>query len=332
LKGKKSPTTIMDVASHASVSSSTVSRVVAGVGYVSPKTRARVLESIEELKFYPSSIAQSLRGQKSKVIGLVITDIQNPYYPELVRGIEDAAQKLGYSIILCNSSEDEAREEAYINLLLRQRASGLLICSRTFFDRHSEKLMDVDTKVVLVDTEIADERFPTVLNDGFLGGEMAARHLVECGYPQIVYLGAEEFSKNSQRYAGVVQGAGSCPVHYLHAEDSLESGRTVAIQAAKIVRPPFGIATHNDLCAIGAIRGLRSIGIDVPSQVGVVGYDDIAMSEYITPSLTTISQHQYDMGMEAMGLLEDLINGDETPRQLTISANLIVRESTTKIA
>ena len=274
---------------------------------------------------------QSLRGQKTKIIGLVITDIQNPYYPELVRGIEDAAQKLGYSIVLCNSSEDEAREEAYIHLLRRQRASGLLICSRSFFDRHSQKLVDVDTKVVLVDVEVEDKHFATVLNDGFRGGEMAARHLVECGYPQIVYLGPEEFSKNSQRYAGVVQGAGNSPVHYFHAENSLESGRTVAIQVAKIVKPPFGIATHNDLCAIGAIRGLRSIGIDIPWQVGVVGYDDIAMSEYVTPSLTTISQHQYDMGTEAMELLEDLINDEHAPHQLTISASLILRESTTRI-
>lgn len=328
---KKSPVTIMDVALDASVSSSTVSRVVAGVGYVSPQTRSRVQESIEKLKFHPSSIAQSLRRQKSTVIGLVITDIQNPYYPELVRGIEDAAQKLGYSIILCNSSEDSVREETYINLLLSQRASGLLICSKSFFDRHSEKLLDIDTKVVLVDTEFENENFPSVLNDGFRGGEMAARHLIECGYPQIVYLGSEEDWKSSQRYAGVVQGAGDCPVHYLQADDSLESGRTVAIQAAKIVKPPFGLATHNDLSAIGAIRGLRSIGINVPSQVGVVGYDDISMSEYTTPSLTTIRQHQYDMGTEAMGLMEDLINEAETPHHLTISANLIIRESTAKI-
>ena len=192
-------------------------------------------------------------------------------------------------------------------------------------------MLDIDTKVVLVDTEFEDENFPSVLNDGFRGGEMAARHLVECGYPQIIYLGSEEDWKSSQRYAGVVRGAGECPVHYLHAEDSLESGRTVAIQAAKIVKPPFGLATHNDLSAIGAIRGLRSIGINVPSQVGVVGYDDISMSEYITPSLTTIRQHQYDMGTEAMGLMEDLINEAETPHHLTISANLIIRESTAKI-
>ena len=328
---KNSPATIIDVAYDARVSASTVSRVVAGTGYVSSQTRKRVQESIEKLNFHPSSIAQSLRRQKSAVIGLVITDIQNPYYPELVRGIEDAAQKFGYSIILCNSSEDSIREETYINLLISQRASGLLICSTSFVDRHREKLLKMETKVVRVDIEIADANFPSILNDGFRGGDMAARHLVACGYPQIVYFGSEEDGKNSQRYAGFVQGAEDCPVAYFHTDDSLESGHAVAIQAAKIIKLPFGLATHNDLSAIGAIRGLRSIGIDVPLQVGVVGYDDISMSEYITPSLTTIRQHQYDMGTEAMGLMEDLINERETPHHMIISANLIVRESTFQI-
>ncbi len=328
---KKSPSTINDVARDARVSSSTVSRVLAGVGYVSPETRSRVEHSIAKLSFHPSSIAQSLRRQKSTVLGLVITDIQNPYYPELVRGIEDAAQKLGYSIILCNSSEDTDREAGYISLLASQRAAGLFICAQSFLKRHRTQLMELDTQIVIVDAESKNDLFPSVLNDGFHGGEMAAKHLRECGYPQIVYLGREQDWHDSIRYRGIIKGAGNLEVHYFQADDSLESGRDVIIQIAKQIATPFGLATHNDLSAIGAIRGLRSIGIDVPNQVGIVGHDDIAMSDYITPSLTTVRQHQYHMGAEAVGLMDDLINETDTPQHLTVSANLVIRESTTKI-
>lgn len=329
---EKSHVTILDVAAHAGVSSATVSRVLAGAEYVSEVTRTRVQHSIEELNFQPSSIAQALRRQHSAVIGLIVTDIQNPYYPELVRGIEDSAQRLGYSILLCNSDEDPMREATYLDLLNSQRVDGVIVCSDSFLDRHRKRLLGLRAKVVLVDTESGESDIPSISNDGFRGGQMAARHLIDSGYPEIVYLGSHrEDRAHSQRYAGVRSGAGDHLVHYLQAGDSLPSGRDVAIEATKRIAIPFGIAAHNDLAAIGAIRGLQSIGINVPGQVGVIGYDDIAMSEYVTPGLTTIRQHQYDMGTEAMVLMEGLIDGTDIPHYLIVSAELIIRESTMKI-
>jgi LacI family transcriptional regulator len=324
--------TIFDVASHAGVSTATVSRVIAGVGYVAPKTREKVNKSISALQYQPSLIAQSLRRQSSSMIGLILTDIQNPFYPEMVRGIEDEVQRRGYSLILCNSADDPEREISYLDFLASHRAAGIIVCADGVLKRHREKLMSQRAKIILVNVQKEDTDLPTVSSQDFEGGETASMHLVKCGYPKIIYIGNSlEQGFGSLRLDGVKKGAGKTKLEIIYSDDTLEAGARVAQEIAKKFKPPFGIVAHNDLTAIGAMHSLIELNLKIPEQVGIVGYDDIALSGYVTPGLTTINQNQYDLGTEAMSMLDDLIKGSKVKKKRVIPSELVLRKSTMKI-
>lgn len=324
--------TISDVAIHAGVSTATVSRVTAGVGYVSEATRAKVQKSIDTLKFQPSLIAQSLRRQKSAVIGLIVTDIQNPFYPELVRGIEDEVQKRGYSLILCNSADESVREESYLNYLASHRADGIIICASGIIERHRKKVESFFGKVVLVDVYKDDIQIPTVSSDDAKGSALAGAYLAACGYPEIIYIGnAKEKNNGLPRFKGAKKGAKSTPIHYFQSEGNLASGGAVVKEILKKHKPPFGVIGHNDLTAIGVMHALTELGYKVPSEIGIVGYDNIAMSAFVNPSLTTISQEQSRLGEESMALMDQLIAGKKNVKNVIITPKLIERNSTLKI-
>lgn len=324
--------TISDVATHAGVSTATVSRVIAGVGYVAVKTREKVNKSISELEFYPSSIAQSLRKQSSSMIGLILTDIQNPFYPEMVRGIEDEVQRLGYSLILCNSANDSDREISYLDFLASQRAAGIIICASGLLKRHRVKLMAQRSKIILVNVQKEDPDLASVLSQDFEGGQLAAKHVVSCGYPQIIYIGNSlEKEFGSLRLDGVKKGLGKIKFEIVYSDDTLEMGARVAKDLALRFKPPFAIIAHNDLTAIGAMHALIKEKIQIPQEVGVVGYDDIALSNYVTPALTTINQRQYELGQEAMRMLDHQIKDIENEDNKVIASELVIRQSTMKI-
>ncbi len=329
---QNSEATISDVALHAGVSTATVSRVIAGVGYVAVKTREQVNKSITALDYQPSSIAQSLRRQSSSMIGLILTDIQNPFYPEMVRGIEDEVQRRGYSLILCNSADDPEREISYLDFLASHRAAGIIVCADGVLKRHRKKLLSQRAKIILVNTQKEDTDLPTVSSQDFEGGEIAAKHLVQCGYPQIIYIGnGSEKEFGSLRLDGVKKGAGKVKFEIVYSDDTLKAGARVADIIAKKFKPPYGIVAHNDLTAIGAMHSFIEKKLKVPQQIGIVGYDDIALSAYVTPGLTTINQNQYDLGVEAMTMLDDLIKGEKVRKKRVIPSELVLRKSTTKI-
>jgi LacI family transcriptional regulator len=324
--------TISDVATHAGVSPATVSRVISGVGYVAQATRGAVERSVAELKFQPSVIAQSLRRQRSGVVALIVTDIQNPFYPELVRGVEDEVRLLGYSLVLCNSADDPAREVSYLEFLYSQRVGGIIVCADGFLGRNRDQLLSHKGHVVLVDVDVDDRDIPTVSSQTVQGGRLAGAHIAECGYGKIIYLASPlENEGDSPRFRGIVQGAGNVPVHYVSSEVSLEGG-ALAVQAImQTFTPPFGLIAHNDLSAIGAMHAFIARGVQVPSEVGIVGYDDIAMSAYVTPSLTTVKQNQYRLGVEAMEILGSLLSGSDGVTSRNIPTELVIRSSTMKI-
>lgn len=329
MRKSKGHATISDVARTAGVSTATVSRVIAQNGYVSNATRTRVEKAITSLKFQPSIIAQSLRRQTTRVIGLIVTDIQNPFYPEVVRGIEDEAQKRGYSLILCNSANDPIRESAYLNYLASHRADGIIICASGVVERQRTELENFSGEVILVNIPKSDLKLPTVTCDDSIGGRLAAEHLVKCGYPTIVYIGVErEELDGFPRFNGVKAGAGKVPVHYFLSGDSLASGAETVHYILKKFKPPFGVIAHNDLSAIGAMHEFLAQGFHVPTQIGIVGYDNIAMSEYVSPALTTISQEQSQFGRIAMEILEKRFTNSVSVKSVSITPKLIERSST----
>ena len=301
--------TIADVAAKAGVSTATVSRVLSGLGRASAATQARVLEAARDLDYRPSEVARSLKRRSTQTLGLLITDIENPYFPQLVRSVEDAARAAGYTVLLCNAAEDAGREAAYLDLLVDRRVDGLVIAASSLGVRHGEWLMAPPIPVVLVNTAAPDAGVPTIMSDNEGGGRMVTEHLLGLGHRRFGYLMPPPRNVDAPaRLAGVRGALRSAGV----PRDALTIARGEALvgggEAAAndlLDRAPGTTAfiAYNDLMAIGALRALRQRGRRVPADASVVGFDDVALAAYVDPPLTTISQQTEEMGRWAVGRL-----------------------------
>lgn len=320
--------TITDVARRAEVSPATVSRVLSGSAKVAAVTRQRVLAAVDELGYRPSAIARSLRRGATDVLGLIITDITNPFYPEVVRGTEDEAAAARRSVLLCNSAQDPEREVHYLDTLQGQRIDALIVASTGVWERHRERLLGFPCPIVLLHQRSDRSDVSSVSNDDAAGGRLAAEHLLDCGYEAIAYLGGPpDAATTSDRYRAVVEAAGGAAVDQISSDGHTAQGYVAMMELAGRLRPPFGIVAHNDLTAIGVLSALAELGWGVPDEVGVVGCDDLEVARYIRPSLTTVRQDKYGMGAEAARLAIRLLDGTE-PHQVVLPASLVLRAST----
>lgn len=324
--------TIQDVAARAGVSTATVSRVLSGADSVAPGTRRKVQAAVEELDFRPSGVARALRRQATATLGLIVTDITNPFYPEIVRGVEDAARQRGYSLLLCNSVADPAREAGSLDLMVERRVDGLLVAAGGLARRHGRTLADFPVPVVLVNARAPVPRLSAVACDDRAGGLLAAEHLLACGYRRIVYIaGPPEADETSQRLEAVREAVGD-GLLVVEGDGHFQGGERAMRQALEVVEPPFGVAAHNDLSAVGALRALAAAGVGVPRPVGVVGFDDIALSAFIQPRLTTVSQDKYGMGRWAVEEIHRLLAGGEAQGTYVLPVNLVRRDSTAPLS
>lgn len=320
--------TITDVARRAGVSVATVSRVLARSDNVRPETRRRVEEAIEELDYRPSAVARSLRRRTTATLGLIVTDVRNPFYPELVRGVEDVVHASECSVLLCNSGDDPSREGAYLDLMVDRRVDAVIVASAGLARRQADCLRTMDVPVVLANVTPAGLGLPAVLSDDRRGGELAGRHLEEQGYDHIVHLAElAEGGQVSDRVLGAQAVAGDAlEVH--PADGSLDGGMAGARQVLHRLRPGSAILGHNDLTAIGAMSALKEAGRSVPDEIGVVGFDDIAMSAHVSPSLSTIAQDKYGMGAWAARTVQRLLGGEQVDCTTVLPVELVVRDST----
>ncbi|CAN5713239.1 DNA-binding transcriptional regulator CytR [soil metagenome] len=326
--------TITDVADRADVSRGTVSRVLSGSPRVLPATRARVLEAIDALDYRPSSIARSLRLQRTRTVGLIVTDITNPFYPEVVRGFEDAAQHLGLGVFLGNAAEDPGRESRYLALLWERRVDAVVIAAGGLRNRQAEALRAYPVPVVIVNASSPDPRIPAVLSDSRTGGRMAAQHLIDLGHRSLVYvLGPREADGTPVRLEGARDAARSgrglgVTLKVIRGDGHLSGGTAAALALASRLEPPFALICHNALTAIGAMRGLLEVGLRVPIDVSVVGFDDIALTDYTVPPLTTVAQDKYAMGRRAVAIVDRILAGEAVSGTERLPVRLVVRGST----
>lgn len=319
--------TIREVALSASVSTATVSRVLSGYGYVSADAKERVERSIQKLGYSPSFAAQSLRTKKSTVIGLVITDIQNPFYPELVSGVEEEARSRGFSIILCNSQEKVEREISYIEYLSSHRTNGILICAPGMVKRQRERLKAFNGPVVLLNENQNDPDFSTISTNNFEGGRKIGEHLKELKYKKIFYLGTEQEAQDGfPRYEGLKKGSNIKVEYMKESEDWIHPSKLVSAILAR-AKPPFAVVAHNDIRAIAAMHEFMNRGYKVPQEIAIVGYDDIAMSELVNPGLTTVNQKLREIAKLALDSLEALMDGAKKREILEVLPELVVRDS-----
>jgi LacI family transcriptional regulator len=306
MTAERTQATIRDVARRASVSTATVSRVMAGIGKSRQETVAAVLAAVGELDYRPSGVARSLKLRHTRTLGLIVTDIQNPFFPELVRAADDAARDLGYTILLGSAADDDDRAMGYLDLMVDRRVDGIIIASSMVTARHWVWLLNAPVPVVVVNAEPAGPRVPVIVSDNEAGGRLAAEHLLALGHRCIGYIsGPDTYAAAMPRLAGFRQacataGLTNAASPIVRGDGGVESGERAA--AELVARTPglTGVACYNDLTAIGALRALRALGLRVPGDVSVVGLDAIAAAAWVEPPLTTVIQQKAAMGRLAV--------------------------------
>jgi DNA-binding LacI/PurR family transcriptional regulator len=304
--------TIADVARQAGVSTATVSRVLAGLGGARPATRARIEGIARDLGYRPSAVARSLKMRTTRTLGLVVTSIENPYFPQLVRAVEDAAHREGYALLLCNA-EDVDRKAFYLDLLVDRRVDGVVIAASGLGEVDRARLRAARLPIVLVNTVARGLHLPSVVSDNRAGGRLAGDHLISLCHRSIGVLTAGPQNADAPlRLAGVrdaARRAGLDPqrLPVTIGEPGVAGGE--AAMAEMLERSPgvTAIVAYNDLVAIGAMRALRARGRRVPRDVSIVGFDDVDLATYLDPPLTTIAQSTADLGRIAVGRLVDLL-------------------------
>jgi LacI family transcriptional regulator len=327
-----------DVARVARVSKQTVSAVINNKSGISEKTRARIRQIIARLDYQPNLLAGSLRAQRSYTVGVVIPSITNPFYPELVRGIEDEAQQHGYTVFLCNSDENAEKAVNYLHLLRRQRIAGLVAVAFTAHEGWTLALRNVASQgipvVLMLGLQRPSEDVVYITADDESGFVLATSHLLDLGHQRIgMILPPHEGGKESPRLAGFLQahsarGKKVAPELLAPGGWHVAEGKNAASQLMSLSRPPTAIVAANDMAAIGAITRLKELGHRVPEDVAVVGCDNIDISEWYDPALTTVDQPHYQMGRKAMVAMLKRLEDPSAPAEVVkFETSLIIRRS-----
>ena len=307
--------TIADVARQAGVSTATVSRVLAGLGGARPATTERVLDAARELGYRPSGVARSLKLRTTRTLGLIVTDIENPFFPQLVRAVEDAAHGRGFGVLLCNAVEDPDREVAYLELLADRRVDCIVIAAGSLGARQRRWLSSAPVPVVVVNGSVPGAAIPSITSDNVDGGRLAGDHLVALGHRRLGVLTAGARNPDApDRLSGVfasARAAGIDPASVVVSDGEPDVPGGDSAMRALLARAPdtTGVVAYNDLMAVGALRAVRAAGGRVPEDVSVVGFDDIEFAALVDPPLTTIAQATADMGRWAVERLTAAAQG-----------------------
>lgn len=325
--------TIYDVAQRAGVSPATVSRVLNGHQGVDAEMTARVRDAAGELGYRPNSLARNLRRSTTNLWAVIISDINNPFFPAVVRGVEDVSRGLGYSVVLCNSDENPDKEAEYISALLADQISGVII-SPTSRSANLAGLLDAGRAVVAIDRRPRGVAVDTVLVDNEHGARTATGHLIDQGYRRLACItGPSRLSTASQRlrgYRAALRAAGREPEPALerHADFREEGGYAAMADLLDSGAAPDAVFIANNLMSIGALECLGERGIAVPAEMGVVGFDEVPWSRFIRPRLSTVLQPTYELGRAAANLLAERTRSPERPTTVTtLRTELQVRAS-----
>jgi len=330
--------TIYDVAKKAGVSIATVSRVLNNSNVVSEKTRQRVKRAIEELNYTPNVIASALTKKSTLTLGLLIPDISNPFSSELSRGVEDASNDFGFNTVICNTDYCPEKETTYISLLRQKSVDGFIISTADYNDENVIELLKDDVPLVLLGRDIEEtEGYPIdiVGSDNIKGGYIATKHLIDLGHKKIAcLLGPPRIKVNLEREIGYLRAMEEANLKVYknlvgYGDFKLEFGYKKTLEFFKGPLKPTAIFAANDLTALGAIRAIKELGLSVPEDVSVVGYDNTILAEMTDPPLTTVSQQMRKMGYLATELLIKRIKGERTPgKRVICETDLVIRKST----
>lgn len=329
---------IEDIARKAGVSHTTVSRALRDSPLISPQVREEIKKIAREMNYVPNAIAQSLQTQRTNTIGVVVTSIADPFYAEVVEGIEQVARTAGLSVLLTASHRDFQEEIAAIDNFHRRRVDGILLTDSRISQHDRAQLGQIAVPTVLINsqTEYQPENFHSVTIDDLLGAQLAVEHLISLGHTAIGYIGVGDRSRSNklrlEGYQKAMSEAGLLQkTDYIVISDEdntrnrdVDTGRKLLPQLVKT--GVTGIFCYNDMVAIGALLACQELGISVPQDLSIVGFDGIALGLYVTPSLTTVSQPMLEIGSSAMQMLLDLLD-DKTVENRVLSPALVKRDS-----
>jgi LacI family transcriptional regulator len=334
--------TITDVASEAGVHPSTVSRVLNGHAgsTIRPATRERVLAAADVLGYRPSALARSLRLQRTLTLGMLVPDITNPFFSSIIKGAEDAARERGYNLILCNSEDQPEREAAYLQLLRERQVDGVLIASSQMADETIEGLRADSFPFVLVNRAALDGEDLAVVVDNHAAAVEVVAHLAALGHRRVGHLaGPQNTTTGRDRREGYEAGVRAHglvhePALIVEADAFSEDAgdRALGIMLAGPARPT-AVFGANDLIAIGMLQRLRRIGVRVPDDLSIVGFNDIPLAGLLEPALTTVRVPQLAMGVAGAHLLIDRLEGRPIGEiRLTLPTELVIRASSAILA
>lgn len=321
---------IREVAKLAGVSPSTVSRVMNNTAKVDEEKRQRVLAAIEETGFQPNELARALFKKSSKIIGVIVPTIDNPFFSEMAKAIEEEAYTKGFRILLCNSNSDIEKEKMNIQMLSQMNADGLILVTHS--DESGPIIKECKLPVIILDRMLTEEGgIAHIESDHYTGGILATKHLIECGCKNIVCIrGPQELSSGKKRYQaykdvcekfGIKEQIVDCKYSY-----------TAGLEAAEEVLEKYpqvdGIIANNDMVAMSTYKVLHNKGYRVPEDIQIIGFDNIRFGRLFSPELTTITQPIKEMGRLAVQIIIDHMNGTSYKKNHMLDVSLVERQTT----
>lgn len=331
--------TIKDIAREAGVTHTTVSRALRGSPLISVETSDRIRKIATTMGYEPSAAARSLKTNRSQVLGVILSHIADPFFSEILQGIDEVAQQRGYSLFIAAAQHNLAREESIVKTMREHRVDGVIICSTPFSPKQSHLFKSTNTPIVVINNQAAEDYRYSIYHDDLYGSQQVVQHLIDLGHKRIAYLGSARSGRtNLERLAGFREKMRaarlSVPTGFIHEVfgNDPESGLVAANHFLTLSERPTAIFCFNDMLALGLLRGLHEAGVTIPDDCSLAGFDNISFSAYTYPPLTTFDQPKREIGSEAARLLLGLLNSAEpdvkTPKIHTLKGKLLVRDST----
>ncbi len=332
------PVTIKDIARKTGVSHSTVSRALRGNSLISPETTEKVCQAALDMGYLPSAAARGLKTNRSQVLGVIVSSIADPFFSEILQGIDDAAQQSGYSLFIAASQRDLDHERAIVRTMREHRVDGVIICSTPFSAEQSQQLRSYEIPIVVINNQSSEDYRFSIHHDDLDGSQQVMHHLIELGHRHIAYLGYTNSGRTNLKrrsgYTSEMMKAG-LTVHdgyeyELQANDP-QDGLAAVKHFLSLTPRPTAIFCYNDMLAIGVLRGLQDAGLRVPQNCSVVGFDNISFSAFTTPPLTTFDQPKRTIGAQAAQLILHLLEHGPVPdgsKITSLKGRLLLRAST----
>jgi len=331
--GKK-PASIKDIARLARVSHSTVSRALSNSPLVHPKTAQKIRRIARQAAYRPSAAARSLVTRRSFTIGVVVTNIADPFVAGVVDGIEQTAEAHAFSVFLANSGAEPDREMRVVRSFEERRVDGIIVAASRVGARYADLLAHMRVPIVLLNNQHASRFAHSVMISNVEASREATRHLLDLGHRRIAYIGDREgYQSETERFTGYKQALESAGLRLQRQLVAQGDGRPGAAKLAManllaLPHPPTAVFCYNDMSALGAIREIRDRGLRVPADISIVGFDDLYISRYLDPPLTTVRQPMRQMGSIAMRTLLDILAEVNSEHDIKVPGELIVRGST----